>query len=396
MKYLFPFLLFLTSMPAQAQTVAGSWQGQFVFNQIVYPSQLEMKINSQKVTGQLTLSMNGQTEISTIEGTTIDGNKGQSAYGNVTDIHNNSSTFSCLLKGGKLSFSIAVGGSFILGELTRVASAYSEPNTVSTAKANGLKMVDKNAGYSFNVPIGFLNNQESNGTYILRKGQEPTTISVFSVLTYNVNRVIFELNQPISINGAVSTLYKTPQLIGNSIVSACHVLYTQGRSVYYYFVNVTSTFESGVTILLVTEGNPPTQSWIAAAISVAKSVSFSKAEKSTLAKQVEQTLRGRGLRHLKVTNYRTEDWQYVFCNDGTYIYNNGGQSRSPGETTLIIRGNNNYNTGTWQVTTHGNMAFLILTSQGGTPVEWPIEFAGGGDVYLNKVIYGLTDNQNCR
>ena len=396
MKYLFSYLLFLLSMAVQAQTVAGNWQGQLVFNQIVYPGQVEIRINSQKVTGRFTLSMNGQTETSTIEGTTLDGNKGQSAYGNVTDIRNNTSTFSCLLKGKILSFSIAVGGSFILGELTRVASGYAEPNKPGTAKANGLKIVDKNAGYSFNVPVGYSNSQESNGAYLIRKGQDPSGISVSFNLVTNSNAVFSELNQPINVNGVMSNIYEAPQFIGNTIVSACHVFYSRGRNVYYYFLSIPSTFESGATILLVTEINPPTESWRAAALSVAKSISFFKAEKSALAQQVEQALRGRGLRHLKVTQYRTEDWQYDFCPDGTYVYQSGGQLRSSGETTLITRGNNNYHTGTWQVTTRGNRAFLVLTSQGGTPVEWLIELAGRGDVYLNKVIYGLTDNQSCR
>lgn len=384
------------TMAARAQTIAGTWQGQLAFNQIAFPGQLEIKINNQKVTGRLTLSVNGQTEVSIIEGNILNGNQGRSAYGNITDDSNSSTTFTCLLNGNTLSFSIAVGESFMLGEFTRAASVSSETNRVSTAKANGLKIVDKNVGYSFNVPVGFSNKQDGNGAYLIQKGQDPTGISVSSNMITNSNTAHSELSQSINLNGVMSTIYEAPQFIGNTIVSACHVFYSRGRNVYYYFLTVPSNFESGATVLLVTETTPPTESWKAAALSVARSVSFFKAEKSVVAQQVEQALRGRGLRHLKVTDYGTEDWRYDFCSDGTYAYNSSGQSRSSGDRTLILRGENNHSTGTWQATSRGTMVFLVLTPQEGNPVELPIELVGRGDVYLNKVSYGFTDNQICR
>lgn len=410
MKSLFLFTSFLLVFNSMAQKINGKYQGELAAaNQSKLESSMMLTVKGTVMTGTMTLSINGTNITSTLSGNLSDGvYKG--TLTNETGTANFSLQDLSTLGAGMTALFVQVidQGQVILSGMFEKAGAASKPlsNTGQTPnvaasgssipKANGSKIVDKVGGFSFNVPVGFSNSQEANGAYLLRKGQDPSGISVSSTPNNDPNAVYNELSQPSNVNGIVGNVYEAPQKIGNTIISACHVFNSRGRNVYYYFVSVFSAFESGALILLVSEVNPPAESWKSAALSVAKSVSFFKAEKSALAQQIEQTLRGRGLRHLKVSNYRTEDWRYDFCSDGTYAYNSGGQLRSPGETTLIIRGDNNYNTGTWRVITRGNMAYVVLTSQGGTPVEWPIEFAGRGDVYLNKVLYGLTDNQICR
>ena len=412
MKTLFLFTSFLIMFNSMAQKINGQYQGELTVgaNQSKLKSSMMLTVKGTSITGTMTLTINGTNITSALSGNLSDG-----VYeGNLTNETGTSifslqdlSTLGVGLTG--ILLQVMDQGQVILsGTLEKVGSvskpqsnlrqtpnAGTSGNTIS--KANGSKIVDRVGGFSFNVPVGFSNRQDANGSYSITKGQDPSDILVAINPNNDANVIFNELSQPLSINGngVVTNVYEAPQRIGNNIISACHVFNSGDRSIYYYFVSVTSAFESGVMVSWVSD-MPPSESWRSAVLSVAKSVSFFKAEKSALAQQVEQTIRGRRLRHFKFEKYRTEDWSYDFCSDGTYAYNSGGEGRSSGDAPIIIRGDNNYNTGTWRVITRGNMAYVVLTAQGGMPAERLIEFAGRGDVYLNKVMYGITNNQSCR
>jgi hypothetical protein len=144
MKKLIPFIL-LISHNLMAQ-LAGNWQGQMVYNQQSFPTQFEIKVVGQKVTGRLILSMGGVTEVSILDAKINDYSANKSASGKITDAQNNTANILFGLEGNQLNISIAIsppnGGNMIGGLVRGGNNIASEPPSQTRRSPNVSKTND--------------------------------------------------------------------------------------------------------------------------------------------------------------------------------------------------------------------------------------------------------------
>ena len=136
MKSITFFLLFLSD--ALMAQLSGNWEGQMTYNQQVFSTVLSLKVVGKQVSGQLTLSINGEKQVSVVEGEINDYSANKSAHGKITDSQNNTTTFLCGLVGTSLNMAIALDppyGGHITGELRRTNIA-SVQTPSKASKAN--------------------------------------------------------------------------------------------------------------------------------------------------------------------------------------------------------------------------------------------------------------------
>lgn len=113
---------------------------------------------------------------------------------------------------------------------------------------------------------------------------------------------------------------------------------------------------------------------------------------SGLAKEWIGLIGGRRLLYLYTGNGMADKWYYDLCSNGTYSYGSDNSYSSEGFSAVTADGA----TGTWQVQTEDNMAYLVLTPRGESPTVRFISFRAQGEVNLGGKRYFLTKNQSCQ
>lgn len=113
---------------------------------------------------------------------------------------------------------------------------------------------------------------------------------------------------------------------------------------------------------------------------------------SGLAKEWTQLIGGRRLLYLYTGNGMADKWYYDLCSNGTYTYGSDNSYSSEGFSAVTADGAS----GTWQVQTEGNTAYLVLMPRGESPTARAISFRAQGEVNLNGKRYFLTKNQSCQ
>jgi hypothetical protein len=275
------------------------------------------------------------------------------------------------------------------------AAGTAVPETTSTtAAASGMRTNDASLGFGFNAPSGFKIQKDENGNYTLSESANAAWVVVVASGIDNDKRVLYtELNKPMDINGNKSKVSMAAQPFGDNGVVAEHIFTAQGQKVYLYIIGLTSPYDMGASVTLVSNNVAPTASMRNAAQSVAHSINFTKPVENAQSVQYRQRVAGKRLLYLYTGNGYSEKWYYDLCSDGSFrfysdmSYTSGGFSGS----------GNDGNTGRWRVISKGSQSVLVLSSGSNGVQELSIAPGNAGnELKLNGKRYFLTSNESCR
>lgn len=260
-------------------------------------------------------------------------------------------------------------------------------SSVCYAQTPEKQLKDSANGYSFLLPAGFESQQNEEG-FVLTNSAKTVALVVKNHNFQSFQKFAEQANlekDGFSLIGKVQDLDQQGKTFRASKLTA------QGTLITDTFV-LFSPFGGGVLVVAFSDAQNADKSF-QKALTVSKTVGFSKPVASAAGNQLQNLFRGKHLLYLYTASGFSERIDIYLCPSGSFIYRTNSSSLSANGSGAL-GGNSD---GNWKISASGNNASLILQFNNGATRQYSISARqASNEISLNGNRYFVQNHNQCR
>ncbi len=256
----------------------------------------------------------------------------------------------------------------------------------------------KELGIRFTIPSGWA-GQEAEGGFFIASTTEPGFVFIIQHDYTSLEAIKKDADAGLEDSGVSLKRSSEFEPFGKNGIGAAFSGTMNGQSAKAYLLSLLNPYGTGVTVMAATESAKYSDKYKQLALTIAKSVQFSKVETPPIVQEWKQELMNKRLSYLYSSSSNTNGYTGIsekeemwLCAAGYFQYKSNSHDTFDTSGAYGYSNNNQKGGGTWDVVPDGaGNAILKLSFQDGTVKTYKIDGVKDGKFYMSGYRYFKTD-----